>query len=76
MYYIVNLVIPVPVKADSIEDAENIAKWALKKELSHSCDLSPSNVESITILSQENTKGIDFYTGKLLTMVVYKKKED
>lgn len=76
MYYIINLVIPVPVKADSIEDAENIAKWALKKELSHSCDLTPSNVESVIILSQKDTKEISFYTGELLTMVVYKKKED
>ena len=76
MYYIINLVIPVPVKADAIEDAENIAKWALKKELSHSCDLTPSNVESVIILSQKDTKEISFYTGELLTMVVYKKKED
>jgi len=75
MYYIINLVIPVPVKADSIENAENIAKWALKKELSHSCDLTPSNVESVTILLQKDTKGFNFYTGELLTMVVYKKKE-
>lgn len=67
-YYLVNIVVEVPVIADSVKEAYEIAKWALANELKPGNNL---NYKPSSALMSD--KPLDYcYTGDMLTMVLYK----
>ena len=73
-FYLVNLIVEVPVKADSVEEAREIAKWALKQELKDGHEFDPQ-VDSLIETTLEEAP-LAFYTGEMLTMNLYTEKKE